>query len=181
MGDMSVIDWIGRNWFALIQSGGIIFAVAGVALGFFFDARARQVANLIHLTDRHRQLWERMYSDPKLSRILDPTAQPDRFPLTREEELFVIFLILHLANSYYTVRSGFLKQPQGLARDIRLFFALPIPMAVWRKVRDLQDREFVRFVEDCLAKPGLGSDAVANGEQAPVRNASQASPTTRRS
>ncbi|MHB8519874.1 MAG: hypothetical protein ACYDH9_03860 [Limisphaerales bacterium] len=155
---MGAIDWIGHNWFALIQTGAILAALAFTGAGFFFDARARRVGNLIKLTDRHRHLWEWMYSDPKLARILDQAAEPDRFPVTREEELFVVFLILHLANTYYTVRSGLLTQPQGLSRDVQLFFSLPIPRAVWRTVRDLQDKPFVRFVEDCWpeADQGLG-------------------------
>lgn len=154
---MGTFDWLARDWFSVVQTGGIIAALAFVAVGFFYDARSRRVSNLIHLTDRHRLLWERMYSDPKLARILDPAADPDRSPITPEEEMFVVFLILHLANTYYTIRTGFLSQPEGVTRDIQLFFSLPIPKAVWRKVRDLQDRQFVKFVENALAKPPAGS------------------------
>ncbi len=176
---MGAIDWIGHNWFTLVQTGGIIAALAGVAFGFFYDARSRRVANLIALTDRHRELWERMNADPKLARILDPTADPERMRITPEEELFVIFLILHLANTYYTVRSGFLKQPHGLARDVQIFFTLPIPRAVWHQVRDLQDRPFVRFVESALATPGVASGTTAADIQPRPRNTSFAGQTTK--
>src|SRR5438046_1306733 len=99
MGDMGFSDWIGHNWFALVQTGAVSggFLLTGLAL--WLDARARRVANLIHLTEQHRDLWERMCSQPELARILDPDADLVKSPVTAEEELFVIFVILHLGNS----------------------------------------------------------------------------------
>jgi len=171
--------WIRDNWFFLVQTCGIVSALGFVGLGFFFDFRARQVGNLIKLTDRHRDLWERMYSDPKLTRILESAADPGHFEVTSEEKIFVVFLILHLANTYYTVRSGFLKQPQGLAADIRRFFTLPIPMAVWESVRDLQDRAFVKFVERCLSERDGFRPNTTTGPRAPFQNFPQSGPTTK--
>jgi hypothetical protein len=147
---MAVVAWLGQHWFALTQTAGIIAALGVAAAGLLLDAKARRVGNLIALTDRHRTLWERMCSDRKLARILDPAADPKSSPVTPEEELFVIFLILHLANTYFTMKTGLLKQPQGLCKDVQLLFSLPIPRKVWRQVRDLQDEPFVKFVEDCL-------------------------------
>ena len=157
--DAGAADWFGRNWFAVVQTAAVLAALSFTGVGFFFDARSHRATNLIRLTDRHRLLWERAYSDPKLGRILDPQADLDLEPVTGDEELFMIFFILHLANTFYTARSGLLKQPQGLARDVQLLLALPVPSAVWRKVRDLQDRRFVKFVEGCLADPHAVPDA----------------------
>ncbi len=148
---MGIIGWVGNNLFAVVLSGGVLAALTFTGVGFFFDAQARRVGNLIALTDRHRVLWERMYSDPKLVRILDATADTGHAPVTPEEEMFVVFLILHLANSYYTVKTGFLKRPQALRKDVGRFFSLPLPRAVWRTVRELQDEQFVRFVDFCLS------------------------------
>ena len=61
--------------------------------------------------------------------------------------MFVIFLILHLNSSYYAMRAGFFQKPQGLRKDIEIFFSLPIPREVWRKARIMQDERFVTFVE----------------------------------
>jgi hypothetical protein len=71
--------------------------------------------------------------------------------VTAEEEMFVIFLILHLSNTYYAMRAGFFPKLHGLRRDIESFFSLPIPRAVWTKVKDLQEEPFVRFVERSFA------------------------------
>jgi hypothetical protein len=157
---MGFNGWIGQNWLALVQTaalgGGLLFTGIAVML----DARARRVGNLIQLTQQHRDLWERLYMQSELARILDPAADPAKSPVTVEEEVFVTFLILHLSNAYYATRAGFYQKLPGLRKDIERFFSLPIPHAVWEKVKDLQDESFVRFVETSLASP----DATASHE-----------------
>lgn len=36
-----------------------------------------------------------------------------------------------------------------MRRDVAWFFSLPIPKAVWEKLKPLQDEEFVAYVEEC--------------------------------
>ena len=153
MDGMGFGDWISHNWFALVHTGAVSGGLFLTGIAFWLDARARRVANLIRLTEQHRELWERMCSQPELARILDPDADLVKSPVTAEEELFVIFVILHLSNSYYGMRAGFFQKPHGLRRDIELFFSLPIPSVVWEKVKELQDRPFVSFVERCCPPP----------------------------
>jgi len=154
---MGINEWIGHNWIALIQTvalaGGLLFTGVAVLL----DARARRVGNLIQLTQQHRDLWERLYIQPELARILDSAANPAQSPVTAEEEMFVIFLILHLSNTYYAMRSGFFHKLHGVRKDIEQFFSLPIPHAVWEKVKDLQDESFVHFVEQSFAPKNQAS------------------------
>jgi len=153
-------EWLGQNWLALVQTaalgGGLLFTGIAVML----DARARRVGNLIQLTQQHRDLWERLYMQSELARILNPTADTVNSPVTVEEERFVIFLILHLSNTYYATRAGFYQKLHGLRKDIERFFSLPIPRAVWEKVKDLQDESFVRFVETSFTS----HDSAANHE-----------------
>lgn len=139
--------WLGQNWFPLVQTGLLSGCLIFIGFALFLDSRARRVANLIQLTKDHRELWERMFSEPELSRILDADADLDELPVRPEEEAFVVFLILHLSNFYYGMRSGFFPRPQGLRKDIERFFSLPIPRAVWHRVKALQDTPFVEFVD----------------------------------
>jgi len=148
---MGIIEWIGHNWSALIQTGTLAGGLFFTGMAVLLDARARRVGNLIQLTQQHRDLWERLFIQPELARILDPAADSARSPVTAEEEMFVIFLILHLSNTYYATRGGFIQKLRGLRKDIERFFCLPIPRAVWEKVKDLQDESFVRFVERSFA------------------------------
>jgi len=138
-----------QNWMFLLQTLGIVGALLFTGFALLLDARSRRAGNLIRLTDRHRDLWERMSSKSQLTRILDPDADIVQTPVTAEEEMFVIFVILHLSDNYFVIKAGFFERPRGLAKDIRRFFSLPIPRRVWEKVRDLQDQPFVTFVERC--------------------------------
>ena len=148
---MGLNEWIGQNWLALIQTGALAGGLLFTGIAVLLDARARRVGNLIQLTQQHRDLWERLYMQPELARILDPGANPAKLPVTAQEETFVIFLILHLSNTYYAMRAGFFQKLRGLRKDIERFFSLPIPRAVWEKVKDLQEETFVRFVEKSFA------------------------------
>ncbi len=76
-------------------------------------------------------------------------------PVTVEESLFVGFLILHLNSAYQAIRNGVMDAPEGLANDIRTFFALPIPRTVWEKKRCYLDAKFVSFVESHLDEAGV--------------------------
>jgi len=144
---MGFNEWLGQNWLALIQTGALAGGLLFTGIAVLLDARARRVGNLIQLTQQHRDLWERLYMQSELARILDPAADTSKSPVTVKEETFVIFLILHLNNTYYATRAGFYQKLPGLRKDIERFFSLPIPRAVWGKVKDLQDESFVRFVE----------------------------------
>jgi hypothetical protein len=148
---MGFNEWIEQNWLALIQTGALAGGLLFTGIAVLLDARARRVGNLIQLTQQHRDLWERLYMQPELARILDPDTDPARQPVTPQEETFVIFLILHLSNTYYAMRAGFFQKLRGLRKDIERFFSLPIPRAVWEKVKDLQEESFVQFVEESFA------------------------------
>lgn len=155
---MALKDWLSHNWFALIQTSAIASGFILVGIALLLEARARRVGNLIQLTQQHRDLWERMYSQSELARILDPGADLAKMGVTAEEEVFVIFIILHLSSTYYAMRSGFFQKPHGLCKDIERFFSLPIPRAVWEKVKVLQDPPFVKFVEQCYPSPDLADE-----------------------
>ena len=154
---MAFADWMSHNWVPLAQTAAPAAGLLLIGVALLFDARARRVANLIQLTQHHRDLWERMYMEPELARILDPGADPIDKPVSAQEETFVIYIILHLSSTYYGMRSGFFRRPRGLRNDIVRFFSLPIPHAVWEKVRGLQEAPFVRFVEQCFPLQDLSS------------------------
>jgi len=151
---MTLTDWLNHNWFALLQTVAVTSGFLLVGIAFLLEASARRVQNLIQLTQQHRDLWERMYSQPELTRILDPDANLAKTGVTPEEEMFVVFIILHLSSTYYAIRSGFFQKPHGLRKDIERFFSLPIPRAVWERVKILQDAPFVKFVDQCYPPSG---------------------------
>jgi hypothetical protein len=89
-----------------------------------------------------------MIDQPELWRIMSADVDLERNPVTDNETLFVSFLVLHLNSAYQAIKQGVMEMPEGLGSDISAFFVHPIPRAVWGKLRSLQNRDFVAFVEE---------------------------------
>lgn len=142
--------WLSAHAFTLLQSVGIIGGLVFTGLAFRAETRSRRVGNLIVLTQHHRDIWEDLYTRPSLSRVLKTSVDLDKAPVTREEEVFVLLLILHLNAAFRAMSDSLAPRPEVLRQDIRSFFALPIPAAAWLRYRSFQDRDFVDFVEGVL-------------------------------
>jgi len=141
------LAWLDHNWFALAQTGILTSGFFLLSFALLFQARARRITNLIKLTHQHRDLWERMYLQPELTRILDPKADLATEGITPEEQMFVVFIILHLNTTYFATRAGLFQKQDSVGKDIERFFSLPIPRVVWEKVKVLQEPPFAKFVE----------------------------------
>lgn len=87
------------------------------------------------------------YRDPHLVRVLQ---HAEAKYVSGDEEMFVNFLILHLAASFRARKLGMNLEEEGLRLDIQEFFSLPIPKAVWEKSKVYQERDFAKFVESIL-------------------------------
>ncbi len=147
---MEVWHWITQHWLELLQSAGIIGGLFFTALSFRVDARVRRIGNLLTLTQHHRDIWTHFYQRAELARVLDESVNLRLAPITDEEAVFLTLLILHLNSAYYAMEEGMFTTPEGLRKDIRWFLALPMPKAVWERIKPFQDVDFVRFVEECL-------------------------------
>lgn len=128
-----------------------------ILVGFFVtfytlrkDAKLRRLNHWLTFTQQHRDLWKLRLEMPGLNRIHVSTVDLEREPVTEAEHQFVSLLIHHLSAVQKTSSEGMFSVPVGLRTDIRTFFALPVPLAVWQKVKHLHDEEFVQFVESCL-------------------------------
>lgn len=147
---MELHDWLWTHGSNLLEAVGIVAGLCFTAVSYRDDTKARQVTNLLALTEQHREIWSRLAERRELARVLDASVDVKLAPPTLAEELFVNHLILHLSASFRAIRIGLLLRPEKLRRDIRRFFSLPIPKAVWQQQRQLLDEDFARFVEDCL-------------------------------
>jgi len=144
---MSPLPWLADNWFTLLQSVGIVWSLVYTGNALRSDTKARQVQNQFALTKQHREIWSMLFDRPELSRIMSPEIDLKTAPVTREEEMFVGFLVFHLSDFFRATQAGLFIGPERLKEDIRGFFSKPIPRAVWEKIAPLQDKDFVRFVE----------------------------------
>ena len=149
MGDL---HWLGEGWLETLNAIGVVGGLIFTAVALHSEAKTRRVSNLLTLTQNHREIWKELYNHPNLSRVLQPNPDTSKKPVTRDEEIFVNLVIQHLSSVFHAMRYDLAVEPEGLRRDIRGFFSLPIPMAIWKRVKVLQNAAFVRFLDECLDK-----------------------------
>ncbi len=151
MRGMGVFDWIAQHS-DLLQNLGIISGFLFTAHSIRREGEARKIGNAMEMTQHHHTIWKQAYERPELSRILDKGADLETKPLTNEERLFVTLLILHLDVVHRAMKAKMFVKLGGVREDIKGFFSLPIPKAVWETAKPLHDEVFIRFVETALTK-----------------------------
>jgi hypothetical protein len=144
---METTRWIAEHWFDLLQTAGIVSGFAFTTHTLHTDSEARKIGNMIALNQQHMSIWKELYARPELSRITDERVALDTKPLSHEERLFVTFLILHLSVVYRAMRVKMFVNIEGLIKDVKEFFSLPIPKIIWDTIKSSQDKDFVRFIE----------------------------------
>ena len=143
-------DWITGHWFDLFQTVGIIGSLLLAAYTTWKDAKARRISNSIAISDQHWKIWSSVYEYPSLARVLDKDADVAEPPVSLGEEMFVTTIVAHLSTVFRAMTHGEFVKLEGLQNDVREFFALPIPKAVWKKLKPLQDANFAKFIETAL-------------------------------
>lgn len=144
---MPLYTWISANWFELIQTLGIVGSLCLTFTGFRLDTRSHRVSNQIEITREHREIWSELFKRPELARISQKEVDLEGCPIKPEEELFIGLLILHLNSAFHAIQDGLYLEPEGMRDDVRQFFSRPMAIAVWNKLKPLQDKRFVKFVE----------------------------------
>ena len=147
---MEIGGWAYQNWFDLLSAVGIVASLWFTAISLRSETKTRQIANLLTITANHREIWKEFSHNPELKRVLDASADLEKQPVTDSEEMFVLMVIHHVNSVYYAVSGQLVIQYEELHRDVAEFISLPIPKAVWRKAKPLQNRDFVAFIESTL-------------------------------
>jgi len=148
---VQLLSWVNSNWFAVLQTVGILGSLWFTAQYFRQDSRTRQIANLLAMAERHEALWLKAQEDPKLSRILEDMPDLSKPPTTAERE-FLNLIILHFQSGWRVARTTDNDELKSLSLDAGAFFRLPLPRAVWEKTKKFRNPKFVRFVERAMGK-----------------------------
>ena len=85
-----------------------------------------------------------------MSRVLQKDVDLKSKPVTDQEWLFVKMLILHLDTVRRAMNAGLFVEIKGLESDVREFFSLPVPQAVWHIVKPLQNKDFAAYIDSAL-------------------------------
>jgi hypothetical protein len=143
--------WIAQNWFNILSALGIIGSLLFTSVSLRSETKTRRISNLLTLTQNHRELWAELFDHPRLARVLDPKADVSQESITVEEGYYVNMIIQHLNSAFEATKSGLVIKPEGVTEDVRWLLSLPVPRAIWEKLRPLQNDDFVAFVEACVA------------------------------
>ena len=145
-----LLKWLEDNWFSLLQSIGIISGFVFTALTLRRDTKSRKRTEVLALTQQHRELWSEVHRRPELARILQTEVNLVAQPISTAEEEYLNLIIIHFNTGWQLAREGASLTLQTLRKDVRTFFSLPVPRAVWEQSKSARDPEFVRFVEKGL-------------------------------
>src|SRR5207247_1890164 len=114
---MGFLEWASHNWFSLLQSFGIIGSLLFTGLALRLDVKERRSSHDLAITKAHRELWTNLYKRPALARVLDPNVDLTSQPITQEEEMFILLLVVHLNTALEVLASE--KPDEALRRDIQ--------------------------------------------------------------
>jgi hypothetical protein len=143
-------QWLSQNWFNLFSSVGIIGGLWFTAVSLHSETKTRRIANLLTITGNYREIWKEFFRSPELARVIDPTADVAKQPVTPAEKFFVGMVISHINSVFYATNDELVIKWEGLRRDVKSFFTLPVPRAVWNTTKLLQNQDFAAFIESSL-------------------------------
>ena len=146
---MGIREWFLQNWFNLFSAIGIIAGLWFTAFSLRSETKTRRIANLLTITANHREIWKEFLTNPKLARIRDASTDLEKQPVTDAERVFVTMIILHISSVYYAMKDELVVKLEGLRRDVAQFLSLPIPKAIWERMKVFQNEALVRFIEEC--------------------------------
>jgi len=150
MPGMEMPGWFSGGWFELLQSASIVFSLLATAHTIRQDGNKRRIENVLALTAAHREIWSRIVENPRLGRILDPAVDVKKKPPKPQERLLVQMVVLQVRAAFQANRVGLNFDDEHVAKDLRDFFSLPIPNAVWQRVKTYQSLDLQRFIDGNL-------------------------------
>jgi hypothetical protein len=143
-------QWLAENWFDVLSTVGIVGSLWIAIVTLRADAKAKRISNLIALTRNYLEIRKEHVHNPELVRVADPAANLAKQPVTPSEESFVSLVITHTSSAYEALKDDLVVKEDGLRRDVQSFFSLPVPNAVWTKVKLLQNQDFAAFIDSSL-------------------------------
>jgi hypothetical protein len=146
---MGIWDWLSSNAFDFFSIIGVIGSLWLTIISLRSETETRREANLLAITNNHRELWSVYLGNKELARVRDVSANTIKQPVTESERIFVGMVIHHLNSVYYATKKQLVVKMEGMRRDVAQFLSLPIPREVWDKIKVLQNEDFIAFVESC--------------------------------
>jgi hypothetical protein len=153
MGALS--SWVDGNWFNVIQTVGIVGSLWLTMAAANRDAKAKEIENLLSLSEQHRELWKEIPQRIDLARIFQRDGDVLLTPPTVAETEFLNLVFVHFQTGWRVAKAGGITTLKEMQADIQDFFALPLPRAVWEKTRAARNKYFAAFVDKALQSAAI--------------------------
>lgn len=85
---------------------------------------------------------------PELARILERNVDLEASPISPEEDRIVRLSIMHIYSAYESSKTSIKGYLPGIGKDVADYLSRPIPNKIWRDVKGLQAKDFVKFVKN---------------------------------
>jgi hypothetical protein len=83
---MGPSPWTAEHWFDLIQTVGIIAGLLFTAYAALREERATKIAILIAANEQYRDIWQELFKNPRLSRVLEKEVDLNKESISAEEK-----------------------------------------------------------------------------------------------
>jgi hypothetical protein len=143
-------SWVDGNWFNVMQTVGIAGSMWLTMAAANRDAKAKEIENLLSLSEHHRELWKEIPQRMDLARIFQTDGDVLLTPPTVAETEFLNLVFVHFQTGWRVAKAGGITTLKEMKSDIRDFFSLPLPRAVWEKTKSARNKTFASFVDECL-------------------------------
>jgi hypothetical protein len=147
---MIIFKFLFANWFEILSAIGITGGLIFNGLAQRSDDKSRRVSNLIAITSNHREIWKEYSRRSDLARVTQAQVDLESAPVTPPEAEFINWLVQQANTVFVARKEKQLPEMEGVERDISIFFRLPLAQAVWSERRQFHNRDFVKFMTDCI-------------------------------
>ena len=83
-------SWVKDNWFNVIQTVGVVGSLLLAAAAARRGAKAREIENLLTITENHRNLWNEAHQRDDLARIFQTDIDALKNPATVAETVTML-------------------------------------------------------------------------------------------
>jgi hypothetical protein len=144
----SLFVWQPITVFQAIQLGLIAGGLAFTAVQLFRTARSIRVANLLALTNSHRELWTMLLAEERLRSVMY-TARECNSPddLSLEERILINFFLLHMASAHELQRTHMITRNRATADDMVELLSIPAFAVMWKENQRFHRPRFRRFID----------------------------------
>jgi hypothetical protein len=146
----AVLSWVSVNWFALLQTIGIVGGLLLVMVQIRASTRQREMESLVEICGTNRELIGLAFSHPQLFAVLQDAKKTDHV----WEQYYLQLWLNQFALTHCYLKQAVLKGEfkENLSRDVADFMSMENMRRHWQRCGKLYPASFQKFVGEILEK-----------------------------